>query len=143
MCSGTAAQEDEEATCLMTLLHSLGLLRNGINQLPGMVVEETLETRHYMRFCHMDVIPLRHAGRTVPHEAGQGELVHAALGAAGAKGVTPAVELEGLQSCIAYCFLVRMLNRHQMPRLTRTGENELRPFHQLPPSKQHFPRARR
>ncbi len=90
-----------------------------------MVVQESLEACHHVRFGHVDVVALRNAGRTVTHKAGQREFVHAALGTTSAECVTPAVELEGLQSRIADCFLVGVLDGGQMPRLAGTGEDVL------------------
>jgi hypothetical protein len=75
------------------------------------VIQEALEARHYMRFCHVDVIAFGYARRTVSHKPGKCELVHAALGTTGAKSVTPAVELKGLQSSFADRFLMGVLNR--------------------------------
>src|SRR4051794_18371667 len=108
-----------------------------------MVGQEAFEACHYMRFSHVDVIAFRHPGRTVPHEASKCELVHAALRTASAEGVTPDVKLKRLQSSVADRFLVRMLNRGQMPGLAAARENVLRFLHQLPSSKQHFARTRR
>jgi hypothetical protein len=99
------------------------------------VVQESLEARHYVRFGYVDGITLSHAGRAMTHQAGKCELVHASLGAAGAECVTPAVEHEGSQTSIADYLLVRVLNRGQIPRLAGAGKNVPRdPFTYLHPS---------
>jgi len=85
-------------------LNLVRLPRNGIHQLARMVVQEALEAGHHVRLGHMDVVAFSHARGTVPHQAGQRELVHTALGTASAERVTPAIKLESLQTSIADCF---------------------------------------
>ena len=90
------------------------LSRGRVHQSRLQVGHEALKARSNVPLRHVDVIALSDTRGTVPHESGKREFIHAALGAARSERVTPAVELERLQASIPCCFLVRMLNGHEV-----------------------------
>jgi hypothetical protein len=104
-------------------LNSIRLPRNRIRQLLGVVQQKALKTIHDVRLSNVDVVTLGYTGRAVAHKASEGELVHAAFRTPSSEGMTPAVELEGLQSSIPDSLFVNVLNGGQMPRFTGTWEN--------------------
>lgn len=48
------------------------------------------------RLGYMYIVPLRNAGRAVPHQTGEAEFVHPTFGAAGSGGMPQAVKLNQL-----------------------------------------------
>ena len=94
-----------------------------------MIGDKPIKPCHYMRLRHMDVVALSHARPTVPHKAGEGELVHSALGTPGAEGVTPAVKLESLQSRLVDGLLVACCTVVKWPDSPGPGKTRYRdPF---------------
>jgi hypothetical protein len=74
--------------------------------------------------CDVNVVAGGHGGRTVTHQPGEGETVHARLCGPRPERVTPAIELERLELGISDCILVGVLQRNDVPRIAGARKHE-------------------
>lgn len=70
---------------------------NSFRDVACLLTHELAEPGSHVCLCDMDVVAGGHGGRTVTHEPGKGETVHAGLRGPRPKRVTPTVELERLE----------------------------------------------
>src|ERR1035437_24413 len=117
------ARTGSRLTCLLDRLTSLWERScESLCNIARLVLHKLLESGGNVCLCDVDVIPGSHGWRTMPHEPGQRETVHAGLRGAGSERVPPTVELERVQTSSLYRSLVRVLHGCDVPGNSHPGK---------------------